>query len=47
MIYYEARPFHYKIKIWKPTPEEQAIIRRRGEEARKRAYEELRKRYGD
>ena len=47
MIYYEARPFRYKIKIGKPTPEEQAIIRRRGEEARKRAYEELRKRYGD
>jgi len=29
------------------TPEELAIIRRRGEEARKKAYEELRKRYGD
>ncbi len=47
MIHYGARPLRYKAKIWKPTPEELAIIRRRGEEARKKAYEELRKRYGD
>jgi len=47
VIHYGVRTLRYKTKIWKPTPEELAIMRRRSEEARKKAYEELRKRYGD
>ena len=47
MINYEPKPFRYKIKVWKPTPEEEAILRRWREEARRLAHQKLRERHGD
>ena len=46
-INYEPKPYSYKKKVRKLTPEDEAILRRWREEARKRAYEKLRERYGD
>jgi hypothetical protein len=42
----EPRPHVYKSKVPRLTPEEQAIVRRRLAEAKKRAYERLRERDG-
>jgi hypothetical protein len=46
VINYDPKPRRYKMKIWQPTPEDQAILRRWREDARKRAYEKLRERDG-
>jgi hypothetical protein len=43
---YEPKPNSYKFKHHKLIVEEQAIVRRRVEEAKRRAYEKLRKRDG-
>jgi hypothetical protein len=43
---YDPKPRRYKMKIWQPPPEDEAIMRRWREEARKRAYEKLRERDG-
>jgi len=46
VISYEPKPYRYKMKIWQPTPEDEAILRRWREDARKRAYQKLRDRHG-
>jgi hypothetical protein len=43
---YEPKPYSFKRKDRKLTPEEEAIVRRRVEEAKRRAYEKLRERDG-
>jgi hypothetical protein len=44
MYNYDPKPYTYRFKPRKLTPEEEAIVRRRVAEAKKRAYEELRER---
>ena len=46
MYNYEPKPYTYKFKPHKLTPEEEAKVRRRVDEAKKRAYEKLRQRDG-
>jgi hypothetical protein len=46
MINYEPKPYSYKGEVWRPTPEEQEILRRWREEIWKRAREKLRERNG-
>jgi hypothetical protein len=46
MINYEPKPYRYKKKIVPLTPEEEAIVRRRVAEAKRRWYEKLRERDG-
>jgi hypothetical protein len=43
---YEPKPHSYKFKPHKLTPEQEAIVRRKIDEAKRRAYEKLRKREG-
>ena len=44
MYTYEPKPYTYKFKPHKLTPEQEAKVRRHVEEARRRAYEKLRDR---
>ena len=44
--FYEPKPYSFKRKDRKLTPEEEAIVRRRVAEAKRRAYARLRERDG-
>jgi len=46
MYNYEPKPYTFKFKPHKLTAEEEAIVRRRVEEAKRRAYKKLRDRDG-
>ncbi len=46
MTNFEAKPFRYKMKIWKPTPEQQERLDRRHKEMWEYARRKLREREG-